>query len=61
LITNSLNSDVLLDEISYQENLLLEAVYKFNHHRFTYNRRIINTDTFKFDVDLSAKIRDASF
>ncbi|MFN5346685.1 MAG: hypothetical protein ACK5B3_05615, partial [Bacteroidota bacterium] len=36
-------------------------VYKFNSYRFTYNRRIISKDNFKFGLGLSAKIRDAGF
>ncbi|TXD51000.1 MULTISPECIES: hypothetical protein [unclassified Polaribacter] len=57
--TGSLNSDVLFDGINYKANLPLEAIYKFNSYRFTYNRRIINTDAFKLGLGLSAKIRDA--
>lgn len=57
--TGSLSSNIIYDGINYEANLPLEAVYKFNSYRFTYNYRIINTNTFKFGLGLSAKIRDA--
>lgn len=58
-VTGVLNSDVIFNSEIYEANSPLEAVYKFNSYRFTYNRRIINADTFNFGLGLSAKIRDA--
>jgi hypothetical protein len=57
--TGTLEKDILFDRKIFKANLPIEAVYKFNSYRFTYNRRIINKDNFKFGLGLSAKIRDA--
>jgi hypothetical protein len=57
--TGSLISNIIYDGINYEANLPLEAVYKFNSYRFTYNRRVISTNTFKLGLGLSAKIRAA--
>ena len=51
--------NILFDEKDFKANLPIEVVYKFNSYRFTYNRRIIIKDNFKFGLGLSAKIRDA--
>jgi hypothetical protein len=59
--TGTLEKDILFDRKIFKANLQIEAVYKFNSYRFTYNRRIINKDNFKFGLGLSAKIRDAGF
>ena len=59
--TGTLEKDILFDRKIFKANLPIEAVYKFNSYRFTYNRRIINKDNFKFGLGLSAKIRDAGF
>ena len=57
--TGTIEKDILFDGNNFKANLPIEAVYKFNSYRFTYNRRIINKDNFKFGIGLSAKIRDA--
>jgi len=57
--TGTIERDILFDGKSFKANLPTEVVYKFNSYRFTYNRRIINKDNFKFGIGLSAKIRDA--
>ncbi len=57
--TGTLEKDLLFDGKNFKANLPIEVVYKFNSYRFTYNRRIINKDNFKFGIGLSAKIRDA--
>jgi len=57
--TGTIEKDLLFDGKNFKANLTIEAVYKFNSYRFTYNRRIISKDHFKFGVGLSAKIRDA--
>ena len=57
--TGTIEKDILFDGKNFKANLPIEAVYKFNSYRFTYNRRVINKDNFKFGIGLSAKIRDA--
>ncbi len=57
--TGTIAKDILFDGKNFKANLPIEAVYKFNSYRFTYNRRIISKDNFKFGLGLSAKIRDA--
>ena len=55
----TIDRDILFDGKNFMANLPLEAVYKFNSYRLTYNRRIISNDKFKFGLGFSAKIRDA--
>ena len=55
----STNNTIIFDDVAFDENLPLEAVYRFNSFRFTYNRRIINKNNFNLGVGLSLKIRDA--
>ena len=57
--TGTIEKDILFDGNNFKANMPIEAVYKFNSYRFTYNRRIINKENFKFGIGLSAKIRDA--
>ena len=57
--TGTIENDLLFDGKNFKANLPIEAVYKFNSYRFTYNRIIISKDHFKFGLGLSAKIRDA--
>ncbi len=57
--TGTLEKDILFDGKNFKATIPIEAVYKFNSYRFTYNRRIISKDNFKFGLGLSAKIRDA--
>jgi hypothetical protein len=57
--TGTIENDILFDGINFKANKPIEAVYKFNSYRFTYNRRIISKDNFKFGLGLSLKIRDA--
>ena len=59
LETGTIEKDILFDGKNFKANSPIEAVYKFNSYRFTYNRRIISKDNFKFGLGLSAKIRDA--
>ncbi len=59
LVNGTIDRDILFDGKNFIANLPLEAVYKFNSYRFTYNGRIIFKDNFKFGLGLSAKIRDA--
>ena len=57
--TGTISKDILFDGNNFKANMPIEAVYKFNSYRFTYNRRMINKENFKFGLGLSAKIRDA--
>ena len=59
LVTGTIDRNILFDEMNFKANIPLEAVYKFNSYRLTYNRRIINNNNFKFGLGLSAKIRYA--
>jgi hypothetical protein len=59
--TGTFDKDILFDGKPFKANLPIEAVYKFNSYRFTYNRIIVSKDNFKFGLGLSAKIRDAGF
>ena len=58
-VTSPIQKDILFDGEYFIDNIPIEAVYKFNSYRLTYNRRIISKDNFKFGIGLSAKIRDA--
>ena len=58
-VTSPIQKDILFDGEYFKDNIPIEAVYKFNSYRLTYNRRIISKDNFKFGIGLSAKIRDA--
>jgi hypothetical protein len=57
--TATIEKDILFEGKNFKANVPIEVVYKFNSYRFTYNRRIISKDNFKFGLGLSAKIRDA--
>jgi hypothetical protein len=57
--TGTIEKDILFDGKNFKANLPIEAIYKFNSYRITYNQRIISKDNFKFGLGLSAKIRDA--
>ena len=59
LVTGTIDRNILFDGKYFKANIPLEAVYKFNSYRLTYNRRITDNDKFKFGLGLSAKIRDA--
>ncbi len=59
LVTGTIDRNILFDGKYFKANIPLEAVYKFNSYRLTYNRRIIDNNKFKFGLGLSAKIRDA--
>ena len=59
IVTGTIEKDILFEGEYFKANIPIEAVYKFNSYRLTYNRRIISTDNFKFGLGLSAKIRDA--
>jgi hypothetical protein len=57
--SGTIEKDILFDGKNFKANIPLEAVYKFNSYRFTYNGSIISKDNFKFGLGLSLKIRDA--
>ena len=59
LVTGTIDRNILFDGKYFKANIPLEAVYKFNSYRLTYNRKITDNDEFKFGLGLSAKIRDA--
>ena len=60
-VTGTIEKDILFEGEYFKANIPIEAVYKFNSYRLTYNRRIISKDNFKFGLGLSVKIRDADF
>jgi hypothetical protein len=55
----NIDSHIIFDNETFNANSALEAVYRFNSFRFTYNRRIIHKTNFNFGVGLSIKMRDA--
>ncbi len=57
--TGTIPEDILFDGKNFKANIPIEVIYKFNSYRFTYNRRMIIKNNFKFGLGLSAKIRDA--
>jgi hypothetical protein len=57
--TETIENDIVFDGKTFKANLPIEAIYKFNSYRFTYNRRIISKDNFRFGLGFSVKIRDA--
>ncbi len=59
VVTGTIEKDILFDGNFFKANIPIEAVYKFNSYRLTYNRRIISKENFTFGLGLSAKIRDA--
>jgi hypothetical protein len=59
VVSGTIEKGILFDGKHFKANLPIEAVYKFNSYRLTYNRRIISKHNFKFGIGLSAKIRDA--
>ena len=59
VVNGTIEKNILFDGKDFKANLPIEAVYKFNSYRFSYNRRIISNDKFKFGLGFSAKIRDA--
>ena len=54
-----LNKDILYDGESFKAQRKLEAVYKFNSYRFTYNRTVLKNEVFEIGLGSSLKIRDA--
>ena len=57
--SGTLEKNILFEGKIFEANRPIEAVYKFNSYRFTYNRRFIGKDNFKSGIGLSVKIRDA--
>lgn len=55
----NINTDIIFDDATYTANSPLEGVYRFNSFRFTYNRRIVDKNSFNLGVGLSLKIRNA--
>jgi hypothetical protein len=58
-VTGTLSKNILFDGKNFKANIPLEAIYKFNSYRLTYNRRILMKDNFILGFGISAKIRDA--
>jgi len=58
-VTGTLSRNILFDGKDFKANIPLEAVYKFNSYRLTYNRRILIKNNFILGLGISAKIRDA--
>lgn len=59
LVTRTLSRNILFDGKDFKANIPLEAIYKFNSYRLTYNRRILIKNNFILGLGISAKIRDA--
>lgn len=59
--TATLQEDIIFDGQNFKAKTPLEAVYKFNSYRLSYNRRIICNQKIKLGIGLSAKVRDAGF
>ena len=59
LVAGILSRNILFDGKDFKANIPLEAIYKFNSYRFTYNRRILIKNNFILGIGVSAKIRDA--
>ena len=58
-MTGTLSRNILFDGKDFKANIPLEAIYKFNSYRLTYNRRILIKNNFILGLGISAKIRDA--
>ena len=58
-MTGTLSRNILFDGKDFKANIPLEAIYKFNSYRLTYNRRILMKNNFILGLGISAKIRDA--
>ena len=58
-VTGTLSRNILFDGKDFKANIPLEAIYKFNSYRLTYNRRILIKNNFILGLGISAKIRDA--
>lgn len=57
--TGTVEKELIFEGRIFKANIPIEASYKFNSYRFTYNRIILSKENFKFGLGLSAKIRDA--
>lgn len=55
----TLDKDIIYADETFVANTPLEAVYRFNSFRFTYNRRIVSKSNFDLGIGLSLKMRDA--
>ena len=58
-VTGTLSKNILFDGKNFKANIPLEAIYKFNSYRLTYNRRILIKNNFILGLGITAKIRDA--
>jgi hypothetical protein len=58
-LNGNIGRAVQYDGKTFAANTPIEAVYKFNSYRLTYNNRLVGKERFNFGVGFSAKIRDA--
>ena len=57
--TGLLEKDILYDGEIFKAQKKIEARYKFNSYRFTYNRKVFNNEAFEIGLGGSLKIRYA--
>lgn len=57
--TGLLEKDILYDGEIFKAQKKIEASYKFNSYRFTYNRKVFNNEAFEIGLGGSLKIRYA--
>lgn len=57
--SGNIDREVVFEGVSFDPNVTLNSVYKFNSYRFTYQYFRYLADDLYFGIGLSAKIRDA--
>jgi hypothetical protein len=57
--SGNIDREVVFEGVSFNPNVTLNSVYKFNSYRFTYQYFRYLSDDFYFGIGLTAKVRDA--